>query len=165
MQAALVDEPLDPAARAVLSRRLARFGDSPFDLNHEAWYRVLRPYLAPAEYRFAVLAAETAVASMPLAGFRNTLATACLRAGDHARAIAVAGGLVAEAASRGEPADPIDLAVLTMAHARLGNDAEAQQHWRRLQALVAQPANVKDPQAWIFVREAATTMGGRIGNR
>ena len=161
MRAAVDALPLDAAARAVLLRRLDRCGDSPFDLNHEAWYRVLRPYLAPADYRFAVLAAESAVASMPLAGFRNTLGTAYLRAGENARAIAVAGGLVAEADARGEPADPIDLAVLTMAHARLGDEAQAQQHWRRLQALVQQPANVKDPQAWIFVREAATTMGGR----
>jgi hypothetical protein len=161
MRAAVDSQPLDAAARAVLLRRLERFGDSPFDLNHEAWYRVLRPYLAPADYRFAVLAAESAVASMPLAGFRNTLGTAYLRAGENAQAIAVAGALVAEADARGELADPIDLAVLTMAHARLGDDANAQQHWRQLQALVAEPANVKDPQAWIFVREAATTMAGR----
>ncbi|MCU0867000.1 MAG: serine/threonine-protein kinase [Planctomycetes bacterium] len=161
MRAEISAEPLDAAARAVLLRRLDRFGDSPFDLNHEAWYRVLRPYLAPADYRFAVLAAESAVASMPLAGFRNTLGTAYLRAGEHARAIAVAGALVSEAVARGEAPDPIDLAVLTMAHARLGDDAQAQQHWRQLQALVAEPANVKDPQAWIFVREAATTMAGK----
>ena len=161
MRAHASSEPLDPAARAVLDRTLDRFGDSPYELNHEAWFRVLRPYLAPADYRLAVRAAETAVAALPRREFRNTLATAWLRAGEFERAENLARNLLQEAEREQRPPDPIDLSVLTMAQARRGNLAGARSSLATLRTLTQEPANIQDAQAWIFIHEAEATMAGR----
>jgi WD40 repeat protein/serine/threonine protein kinase len=148
---------------AVRDKALALLGGWPEETGPEAYYRagwaaVLRPYLNPAQYGFALRQAETACRLAPNEGkYQLALGAAQHRAGRHAqardtltRAVPLTGG------------SPAGLTFLAMAQMRLGQAEQARATLARLPRAGTKPWGPEGEAAEALRREAEGLLGSPL---
>jgi hypothetical protein len=137
-------------------------GDRLNQLNSEAWARVRHPDATPEESARARRVMEEVCRLWPDDwGLTNTLAAACLRAGDFEAARAAIGRCEALRSARGEASHPVDDAILAMALHGLGRAEEARAALDRAREGLRAAAYAGDAESRNLVREAEERVAPR----
>ena len=125
--------------------------------NDLAWRLATWPDETRRDVKFARALAAAAVTRKPTdGGIRNTLGVAEYRCGDYAKAIET----LTESNKLNQKREPADHYFLAMAHAMLGHAADAQEHWKAAQELVARPKQVMSAEMKRFQAEAEKVLEG-----
>jgi hypothetical protein len=131
---------------------LAERWRNPLFLNRSSWAVVVRPGRDTAAYRLALLQASEACRWVPdNADLVNALGVALHRVGEYQQAV---DRLTHCEQLRQNGFDPADLAVLAMAHYRLGQLEKAQEYLKRAREMMKKPEWTNRADEQLLLREA-----------
>jgi eukaryotic-like serine/threonine-protein kinase len=146
---------LSEELRSEAIARAKRFRQDPNRLNDQSWSVVSKPGRAKPDYDRALLQAREACRLVPGRGeLLNTLGAAQYRAGQWQAAVETLTESDKLQTATPNGSHPIDLALLAMAHHRLGQPEKAGAALGRLREAMKSPLYAKNLECHAFLKEA-----------
>ena len=141
--------------RAEAVKFLRALGDHANWMNSDAWAICRSSSVSARDYALSLRKAQVAAAMFPDDyGILNTLGVAQFRCGLFEAATSTLSKCVThQTATRGRP-HPVDLLVLSMIHARVGDEKKASDFLAQARELIHNPAITDDEDTRFFLREA-----------